>query len=65
MLRRWFEEEDGQDAVEYALLAALVGIAAVLIWQAIVTQLGAAYVSADTAVQTSSACTPDPGGGGC
>ena len=65
MLRRWLREEDGQDIVEYGLLAALVGIAAVLAWQTIATQLGGAYTGADADVQTRSACTPDPGGGGC
>jgi Flp pilus assembly pilin Flp len=65
MLRRWLREEDGQDILEYGLLAAVIGIAAVLVWQAIATQLGGAYTGADTDVQTRSACTPDPGGGGC
>jgi Flp pilus assembly pilin Flp len=65
MLRRWLREEDGQDVLEYALLAAVIGIAAILVWQGIVTQLGGAYTGADADVQTRSACTPDPGGGGC
>lgn len=65
MLQRLVADDDGQDVLEYALLAALIGIAAIAIWQALVTQLGTAYTSADGAVQANSACTPDPGGGGC
>lgn len=65
MLRRLLTDEDGQDIVEYGLLSAIIGIAAILIWQAIVATVGTAYTAADTAVQAKSACTPDPGGGGC
>jgi Flp pilus assembly pilin Flp len=65
MLRRLLLEEDAQDIVEYALLSAIVGIAAILVWQSIVTTVGTSYTAADTAVQANSACTPDPGGGGC
>lgn len=65
MLRRFLREEDGQDIVEYALLGAVIGVAAVLVWQGVVNQIGLAYGGTDAAVQTSSACTPDPGGGGC
>jgi Flp pilus assembly pilin Flp len=65
MLLRFLTEDDGQDALEYALLAALIGIAAIVTWQTLVTQIGAAYSGADAAVQANSACTPDPGGGGC
>ena len=64
---RFTSEESGQDIVEYALLGALVGIASILIWQALVVTVGAVYGAADTNVQIRSSCTPDPiaAGGGC
>jgi Flp pilus assembly pilin Flp len=65
MLRRLLTEDAGQDIVEYGLLAALIGVASVLIWQTLVTQIQTTYSNANTDVQTVSACTPDPGGGGC
>jgi Flp pilus assembly pilin Flp len=34
-LKSWFKNEDGQDMVEYGLLAAFISIVAVLIIQAI------------------------------
>jgi Flp pilus assembly pilin Flp len=65
MLRRFLFEDDGQDILEYGLLAAVIGIAAILIWQQTAATVGIVYGAADTGVQTISACTPDPGGGGC
>jgi pilus assembly protein Flp/PilA len=65
MFRRFIAEESGQDIVEYALLAALVGIASILTWQGVAGSVGTLYTSANTGVQNLSACTPDPGGGGC
>jgi Flp pilus assembly pilin Flp len=65
LVGRLLGEESGQDIVEYALLGALVGVAAILIWQQLVARVGVVYVQADTGVQGLSACTPDPGGGGC
>ena len=63
--RTLLRDESGQDVVEYALLAALVGVAGVLVWQQVVTAVGTGYLASDAAVQGASACTPDPGGGGC
>jgi Flp pilus assembly pilin Flp len=63
--RRLLTENDGQDILEYGLLGALVAVGTILAWQAIVAQVAAAYTSADAAVQSQSACTPNPGGGGC
>ena len=65
--RRLRSDESGQDIVEYALLGALIGIASILTWQALVTTVGTVYGAADTGVQTTSGCTPDPisAGGGC
>jgi Flp pilus assembly pilin Flp len=67
MLNRLGSDESGQDIVEYALLGALVGIASILIWQALVVTVGNVYGAADTNVQIRSSCTPDPisAGGGC
>jgi Flp pilus assembly pilin Flp len=64
---RFISDESGQDAVEYALLGALVGIASILTWQLLVVTVGNVYSAADTGVQATSACTPDPiaAGGGC
>lgn len=64
---RFGADESGGDIVEYALLAALIGIAAILVWQQLVGTVGAVYTSADTNVQVQSGCTPDPisAGGGC
>jgi pilus assembly protein Flp/PilA len=69
-LQRLLLDDSGQDIVEYALLGALVGIAAILTWQQLATTVGIAYGATDNtgvqgAVQGLSSCTPDPGGGGC
>jgi pilus assembly protein Flp/PilA len=65
LLGRLIEEEHGQDLIEYALLSAFVGLVGVVAWSNISTKIGVAYQSWDTSVQGISACTPDPGGGGC
>ena len=65
MFKRLIWEDAGQDIVEYALLGALIGIAAILTWQQIAASVGVVYGEADVAQQGLSACTPDPGGGGC
>lgn len=58
-------DDSGQDVVEYALLSAIVGVASVLTWKLLVTTMGVVYSEADADVQRLSACTPNPGGGGC
>ncbi len=68
ILHRLAADDAGQDLVEYALLASLVGIAALLVWQQLRDLVGVTYSDATGAtgtVQTLSACTPDPGGSGC
>lgn len=65
LLARCLAEDAGADIVEYALLGALIGIAAVAIWQQLAADVGQYYGEADAGVQGISACTPDPGGGGC
>jgi Flp pilus assembly pilin Flp len=58
-------DESGQDLVEYGLLGAIVGIASVVTWQLLASAVGSAYGATDSDVQGISACTPNPGGGGC
>ena len=72
--REWLaallHEESGQDIVEYALLGAVVGIAAVVVWQQLVVTIGEVYgetVAQAPAgeVQNLSSCMPGPDGTGC
>ena len=65
MLQRFLREDDGQDLIEYALLSAFIGICAVVAWTNIPPKIAGAYNNWNSGVQTISACTPDPGGGGC
>ncbi len=65
LVKRFWREECGQDIVEYALLAAFIATVGILTWQSIGTGIANAYTSWDGGVQSLSACTPDPGGGGC
>src|SRR5262245_59839956 len=60
VVTRLARDDSGQEIVEYGLLSALVGIAAILIWQQLVVTVGTTYGLANTDVQTMSACTPDP-----
>jgi Flp pilus assembly pilin Flp len=64
---RFRSDDSGQDIVEYALLGVLVGIASIVIWQALVVTVANVYGAADANVQIRSSCTPDPisAGGGC
>ena len=67
LFTRWVGEECGQDIIEYALLAALIGTVGILAWQSIGIGVGNAYSGWDTGVQDL-ACPPDPGdpgSGGC
>jgi len=65
LLARFVREENGQDIIEYALLAAFIGTVGLLAWQDIGVGIQNAYLGWDTGVQNLSSCTPDPGGGGC
>lgn len=65
MLRRLVWEDSGSDLIEYALLSAFIGVCAVAAWINIPPAIAAAYANWDAGVQNLSACTPDPGGGGC
>ena len=65
----WLRElalgDSGQDIIEYALLTAIIGIAAIAIWNELTVRVGIVYTAADTGVQNLSACTPDPGQVSC
>ena len=52
-------EDSGQDAAEYAILAALGALAALVAWQLVASAVSGAYVTADTSVQ-GLADTPNP-----
>lgn len=47
----FLREEEGQDLVEYGLLALFIGLAGIATWQAIVTGLGTSYAGYDSGVQ--------------
>ena len=51
MWREWLRREDGQDIVEYALLASFLGFAAAAAVAALGTAMNQVYTSWDTAGQ--------------
>jgi Flp pilus assembly pilin Flp len=63
-LRRLLRETDGQDLVEYALLAGFVALTGIVTLDLIRTAMGTAYTSWEGQTEVLS-CMPDPGGGGC
>ena len=65
MLSKFIRDDGGQDLIEYALLAAFIGVCAVVAWTNIPPKIAAAYSGWDSSLQNLSSCTPDPGGGGC
>lgn len=68
IVERLLADESGQDIVEYALLSAVIGIAAILIWQQLVARVGQVYgqtVAPAGQAQTLSSCMPGPNGTGC
>jgi Flp pilus assembly pilin Flp len=58
--RRFVFDDRGQDLIEYALLAGLVGIVGIVAWANILTAMNTTYSAWDTNVQGLSATTPDP-----
>jgi Flp pilus assembly pilin Flp len=48
---RFLREDSAQELVEYAYLAMFVGLAGILVWQAIVGLLGDRYAEYNTNVQ--------------
>ena len=68
LLAGLIDDESGQDIVEYALLGALVGIAAIVVWQQLAVTVGDVYgatVAPAGQVQNLSSCMPGPDGTGC
>jgi pilus assembly protein Flp/PilA len=60
LIRRFVREEEGQDVIEYALLAAFISIVAATIIQTIGTDVTTIY----TNVKTQTAAASGGGGGG-
>ena len=63
--RGFIADDRGQDMVEYALLSALIGVVGIIAWTNVGAAIFSTYGGWDNGVQLRSACTPDPGGGGC
>jgi Flp pilus assembly pilin Flp len=64
MIRRLVHDSRGQDLVEYALLALLVGLVSVAALGLLEVSLQTAYSTWGTRTEALS-CMPSPGGGGC
>lgn len=47
-IARFVRDESAQDLVEYAMLGAFIGVVGILVWQNIVTLLGARYTEYNT-----------------
>jgi Flp pilus assembly pilin Flp len=60
LLRRLIREDDGQDIIEYVLIAAAISVIAI----PIVPQIGTAVQNAWTYVQTQTGLIPTAGGAG-
>ena len=58
-IRRFVEDDDAQDLVEYAYLCAFIGLCAIAIWAEIVTLMGTQYTTANVEVENLWA-SPDP-----
>jgi len=56
--RRLLVADEGQDLIEYALLAALIGTVSVLIWQTIGSAIGTGYIGWDGQIQSLSPPPP-------
>jgi Flp pilus assembly pilin Flp len=65
VIGRLLTTDDGQDIIEYALLAALIATLGIVVWQNIGTGILNAYTGWVAGVQNLGRCTPDPGGAGC
>jgi Flp pilus assembly pilin Flp len=59
-LRRLIEDESGQELAEYALLALFLGLAGLVVWNAIALLIGGLYQGYDAGVQGAWE-PPDPG----
>jgi Flp pilus assembly pilin Flp len=52
LLRRWIQEEHGQDLIEYALLSSFIGFSCVVAMGVLSATMNATYASWDTAGQS-------------
>jgi Flp pilus assembly pilin Flp len=64
MFQRFIFDDRGQDMIEYALLAAFIGIVCIAAWTAVGSAINTTYRTWDTNVQNLSATTPNPIGAG-
>jgi len=51
LIQRFIREEDGQDLIEYALLAALIAVASITILRTIATETGGIFETIVAALQ--------------
>ena len=73
LVSRLLDDDSGQDIVEYALLGALIGIAAIAAWQQLADTVEEVYGQTVALpgpgsvgqVQRLSSCMPGPDGTGC
>jgi Flp pilus assembly pilin Flp len=61
---RLLSDDTGQDVVEYALLTAFLGLAALSAWTSVRSALGTSYASTSTGVQSLWETPPPSGGSG-
>jgi pilus assembly protein Flp/PilA len=52
MVSTWVQDESGQDLIEYALVVALIALAATVSMKAVATSIGAAFTSISTKLTT-------------
>jgi Flp pilus assembly pilin Flp len=57
---RFWRDESAQDLIEYAYLAAIIGLSGALLWSGIAQLIGDRYTDYNADVQAASATTPDP-----
>ena len=53
LIQRFIREEDGQDLIEYALLAAIIAIGAILGMQAVSSQINQTFSDVDSGLTAS------------
>jgi len=58
IMKRLWEEEEGQDMIEYALLLALIGLAAAAVFPAIGTRINAIFNLANTCLSAAGCPAP-------
>jgi Flp pilus assembly pilin Flp len=65
VLERLWDDEEGQDIVEYALLVAFVGLVVLVAFLALQDAIHDGYLGWDARDQDLGSCTPGPDGAGC